>query len=328
MHTDSLPLATQGLLRDCATHCPDLDGFLLVGGTALSLQAAHRLSEDLDFAWPEKKLDRAKVRAVLDVLSALGKTVVYNNPPDKVEEAINDGIDLDDYQQDYMVGGVKLTFFAFGDYDRDRQLIRTGLADSRQIGHVAVADIPTLFATKCIVLTDRIKSRDLFDLWWMTHRSGLAMSTQSIFETVQQYRPHLPYEHVRHRLLDWQIPATDESFDKLVAEPITIESLRGSFRSDVDQLEENMAISLKDGLTLFPSLANQWNARPAIGPQFGEIKAISDQEIIQHVGQGRHVGWDRSKLTGDVDVLEIGSEVEISKDGVVRTGRVSPSLGI
>lgn len=123
-----------------------------------------------------------------------------------------------------------------------------GLIDSAQVGYVAVANLPMLFVSKCIALTDRIKSRDLFDLWWMTHKAALPLTTQSIFETIQQYRPHFPYEHVRHRLLDWKIPETDESFDMLVVEPITVETIRDSFRNDVNKLEMEIAAKVKSEL--------------------------------------------------------------------------------
>jgi hypothetical protein len=245
MHIESLPAKTAALLDTIAQQCPDIAAFLLVGGTAISLQAAHRISEDLDFAFAGKKLNRADIKSVLNHLAALGKSVVYNNPPEAVEEAINDGIDLDDYQQDYLVDGVKLSFFAFGDYDIDRDLIRGALLAPARIGHVNVADLHTLFDTKCIVLTERVKSRDLFDLWWLTHQNGDLFSTQDIFETVQKYRPWMQYEHIRHRLLDWKIPATDESFAALISEPVTVDSIRAVFRAEVNALEASMAEAMQ-----------------------------------------------------------------------------------
>lgn len=62
-------------------------------------------------------------------------------------------------------------------------------------------------------------------------------------------------------------------------------------------------------------LAAQWNATPATGTHSGMIKAMSDTEVIQSTGQGRHVVWERAKLTG-VPVA-VGQKVEISRAGVV-----------
>lgn len=36
-------------------------------------------------------------------------------------------------------------------------------------------------------------------------------------------------------------------------------------------------------------LAEQWNAKAAVGPQTGMIATISDAEVIQHIGQSRYV---------------------------------------
>ena len=244
MHINSLPDATRSLLLSISQHCDGIDEFLLIGGTALALQIAHRLSEDLDFAFPEKKLDRTKIRLITEQLQKLGKVVIYNNPPEAIEDAVNHGIEIEDYHQDYLVDDVKLTFFAFGDYDLDRELIRGGLVASSKLRFVNVADSQTLFDSKCIALTDRIKSRDLYDLWWLTRDGSTCGSTQSIFETIQKYRPSLQYEHVRHRLLDWKIGATDESFAPLINHSVTVESIRNDFRAEVNALESRMAAAL------------------------------------------------------------------------------------
>lgn len=244
MHIDSLPEASRSLLLTISEHCADIGAYLLVGGTALTLQIAHRLSEDLDFALPERKLDRAIIKAIARQLQVLGKVLVYNNRVEDIENAIEHGIDLDDYQQNYLVDDVKLTFFAYGDDETDRELIRQSLLNPSKLGFVNVADAQTIFTTKCICLTDRVKSRDLYDLWRLTRAGSSIGSTQSIFETIQRYRPTLPYEHVRHRLLDWKIGATDELFASLIDDGATIESIRDDFRKEVCDLELRMASAI------------------------------------------------------------------------------------
>lgn len=63
------------------------------------------------------------------------------------------------------------------------------------------------------------------------------------------------------------------------------------------------------------SLSKEWGATPATGARGGTIKAVSDTEVIQHVGQGRHVVWPRTKLSGLP--VDTGKYVEISGSGVV-----------
>lgn len=63
-------------------------------------------------------------------------------------------------------------------------------------------------------------------------------------------------------------------------------------------------------------LVKQWNAVPATEAHSGMIKAISDEIVIQHIGQGRHVAWETTTLTGSA--IEVGKFVQISADGQVQ----------
>lgn len=73
-------------------------------------------------------------------------------------------------------------------------------------------------------------------------------------------------------------------------------------------------------------LSLHYNATSAVGPHEGVIKAVNENEVFQHVGQGRHVVWDRVALSGCLPV--VGKNMMISKDGVVKVSIDSPSLGI
>lgn len=62
-------------------------------------------------------------------------------------------------------------------------------------------------------------------------------------------------------------------------------------------------------------LAQEWKAVPPTGRQSGTVEAMSETEVIQHVGRDKYVVWDRRRLSGAE--LEIGQHVEISADGNV-----------
>jgi len=64
------------------------------------------------------------------------------------------------------------------------------------------------------------------------------------------------------------------------------------------------------------SLASQFDAVRAYGTHTGTIAAISEAEVIQHIGRGRHVVWDRAALAGVA--LKVGSNVTIERGGRVR----------
>ncbi|MEX1166324.1 MAG: nucleotidyl transferase AbiEii/AbiGii toxin family protein [Hydrogenophaga sp.] len=46
------------------TDCPPLRGFVLVGGTALTMHFGHRVSEDLDFMWSDKRLPETRIKGL------------------------------------------------------------------------------------------------------------------------------------------------------------------------------------------------------------------------------------------------------------------------
>lgn len=72
------------------------------------------------------------------------------------------------------------------------------------------------------------------------------------------------------------------------------------------------------------SLAQQWKASPGKTQEVGRIVAMSDSEVIQDAGRGRHVSWDRSALQDSQ--LKVGESVTIWSSGEV--SRRQPSKGL
>ena len=220
---------------------PEISKFILVGGTALSLQVNHRLSEDLDFASLDEKLDRPAIKNIVFSLKKEGYEILETTPISAIEEFANEGLDLDDFHQDYLINGVKVTFFKFGDNREEREAVaQSGLSHH---GSIRVLDADGLFITKCLALAERIKSRDIFDLWWFVNSGG--RNVEDIFRTIRKFRPHIDYDHIRYRLLDWPIAKTDEGFESLVSGTQTIESIRSNLRDLVGKLEEDQAKSIR-----------------------------------------------------------------------------------
>src|SRR5688572_3287768 len=110
MHLEQLPAPTAALFRRISERCPEIEQFLLVGGTALSLVAQHRLSEDLDFAAAGPKLDRNVIKSIVSKLQSLGSDTRLNTARDARDSAANEGIDLEYYHQDWLIDNVKVTF--------------------------------------------------------------------------------------------------------------------------------------------------------------------------------------------------------------------------
>jgi len=195
-----------------------LDQFLLVGGTALSIYLEHRLSEDLDFATAQRALPKDKISDLLDRLSNEGSEIVDILPLAARHEAINEGIDIEDYQQDWSVDGVKLTFFAL-QKDNGREKLAE---DPGKQWHekLRLASLNTLFVTKSLVLADRHAIRDNFDMKTMLELEQF--SYEDLIEAYRIYRPGTSLDFPKKRLLSTDYPLTDPGLLGLLEEDETV----------------------------------------------------------------------------------------------------------
>jgi len=95
MDTSKLAPDTARVWRQLSGH-PLLRGFVLIGGTALTMHIGHRVSENLDFAFtqPLGHLPKPQIRALIDDLAQHGLSMVLNQHPLDVEEFSESGLDL------------------------------------------------------------------------------------------------------------------------------------------------------------------------------------------------------------------------------------------
>ena len=170
---------------------PRLAGFTLVGGTALALQIGHRISEDLDFNIFGQKLSIRAIDALLDELAAGGATIEsLITSEKKLGFKINTSENLDDYIQDYLIDGAKVTFHSRNEGDRPKAQIdflksAPKVAVSKR-GFDVLA-VEGLFVMKSIVIYDRVKSRDIYDLMVLTRDHGYTL--EDIFAAIDAYQP-------------------------------------------------------------------------------------------------------------------------------------------
>jgi len=74
------------------------------------------------------------------------------------------------------------------------------------------------------------------------------------------------------------------------------------------------------------SLSIQWNAQPGKGQEIGRIVAMSDAEVIQDAGRGRHVAWTSKGL--QEQALEVGEQVTINDKGEVKRQSLDKGQGL
>lgn len=121
--------------------------FVLVGGTALSLQIATRLSENLDFmCWRKNKKEKLEIdiAGIRRELQATGKLESFDI--------------LDINHVEAILGGVKLSFYANPNLSPVKELIPL-------INNMKSADKTSIGAMKMEVLMRRSKFRDYYDIY-------------------------------------------------------------------------------------------------------------------------------------------------------------------
>lgn len=121
--------------------------YLLVGGTALSLQIGTRQSEDLDFMkWHTSKAERMEVSwfQIEKELSTIGE----------IEH--KDILDIDHVE--YRMAGVKFSFYACPKYSPVSQPVN-------YLNYIKLADVKSIGAMKMEVMLRRSNFRDYYDIY-------------------------------------------------------------------------------------------------------------------------------------------------------------------
>ena len=161
LRLDALPAATRRLFELISeAGGPELEAFTLVGGTAIALHLGHRMSVDLGCAPDARALPREAIRMIMARLQQRGVAVSKHQGPAEVtarDEFINAGMDLDDFQQNFVADGVKVTFFSPDD--------ETSIQRSHQQGRLHVAGPSALSEMKALLLQHRATARDLVDIY-------------------------------------------------------------------------------------------------------------------------------------------------------------------
>jgi hypothetical protein len=135
---------TEKVLRQLAV-LPILQDFTFVGGSALAVYLGHRLSEDIDlFTW-QTNLQALQIQNTLQ-----------NSDFEQIRV-----VNLSPQQADFVVDGVKVTFFANGWQELEN---RKHLFDN-----LFIAELATLAVMKVNTLFLRAKYRDYYDLYTLNN---------------------------------------------------------------------------------------------------------------------------------------------------------------
>lgn len=215
-----------------------MHGFVLIGGTAMSIQVRHRLSEDLDFWFPGSEMSKQRVAAVLLELEAKDFEHEMVTPAWKISQSKINGIDLLSKSQDHVIGGVKVTFFARDDapYANFAKMPRIEDASTFTVAHEE-----TIFKMKSWLISQRVRSRDLFDLMTFVQRGW---SVGNILDAGTQADPLFQVEYAKD-VLTGNVPvdAEDEGFDSIGVK-LSIDDIHQFFLDEVNRYEVEIAASI------------------------------------------------------------------------------------
>lgn len=243
MQFESLPQATRDLFH-YAAGCPELAPFTLVGGTALALQTGHRLSLDLDFATFDETLPRPAIQQWVNRLRDEGvPTANITSPSAASTFRINTGKSLEAYAQDYEIAGVKVTFFAHARTAAQRQWYQQAdrlLSTERSFSILGLDGLKT---AKTLVLADRIRSRDLYDLMILIRDHGLTLSKMA--ELVRTLGHNNDFERYSAAMTG-ELPLDQE--DEGLTGPKVTETMQDVYEflgSHVDQWQLRQALAAK-----------------------------------------------------------------------------------
>jgi len=221
-----------------------LKDYTLIGGTALSIQINHRLSEDIDFCkWKTTKSEIPVVNRfqIQNELSTLGieKTNI-----------------LDEFHVDYTVNGVRVTFFCNSMYKKPAQLQTTKL-----INNIKLPDINSIGIMKLEVMKNRSKLRDYYDIYAILKAGG---DFNRILDGFLQYTRH----HYRSRdVLSLLADAKRFNSEK------NIDHLLPKYRVTPNEISE----------FLFPFIENYRNFKTEAKEEKKRNKAFAENEIKEEL---------------------------------------------
>lgn len=222
--------------------CPAMRGFVLVGGTALTMHLGHRISEDLDFMWPASRLPEGRVAGLHRWLDERDIPLAANDSAAAIEEFNESGLSLLDYQRNYIAAEtVKLTLVA---PEREVRHFLGAATDAA----LRVASVEEIFRLKCLACADRSKSRDWLDLYVMLER-GIAQPIE-ILRTFEAAGVPAKFDIAMMRLCHASPNADDEGYESLLDSPPSLKQIGEYFTAVRDQIEiqaarERMTLATK-----------------------------------------------------------------------------------
>jgi hypothetical protein len=229
-----------GAILNILSRAPELQGFTLIGGTALALQIGHRVSLDFDFARFGGLLPGTSIDQLMARLKREGHHVqMITSPADIAAFKINNAMNLLDYARDYVIDSIKLTFFVHGKTEQQQAFYRSTPKQREPEMSFDLLGIEGLKVAKTLVLADRVRSRDLYDLYVLMRDHGYSMDR--LVAVVRELGTVDDPEYYK-TIMRGEIPldSEDEGLEAVDLEAGS-EQMFGYFNTAIDEYETRLA---------------------------------------------------------------------------------------
>lgn len=227
-------------LFDVLARAPEIEGLTLIGGTALALQLGHRISLDFDFAQFGGSLPGFAIDQLISRLKREGHQAQIITSSAQISQfKINHGMNLLDRARDYVIDGVKVTFFVHGKNKEQEEFYQSTKKVREAEMSFDILGIEGLKVAKTLVLADRVRSRDLYDLYILMRDQNYTL--EALFTTVKTLGTIDDPEHYK-AIMRGEIPLDDDDEGLEAVELINSgEQMYEYFNHEINECEIKVA---------------------------------------------------------------------------------------
>jgi predicted nucleotidyltransferase component of viral defense system len=199
---------------------------ILIGGTALAYHLSHRESFDLDICFPfSDKLPE------LDFLENFEEVIPLEFEQGIIDTAINEGGDINEVMKRYIIDGVKVDFLINPSSNiYESEILKDD--NKHTLEHLRIASIESIFKLKSLLLLDRNKIRDLYDMVYLMKECGY--TGKDFIDTIMHYRiTYLPKQLVQLIEVKEEDPFDIEGIEKPTMDIVTYQELKSYFLKEI-----------------------------------------------------------------------------------------------
>jgi len=200
---------------------------ILIGGTALAYHLSHRESFDLDICFPfSDKLPE------LDFLETFEEVISLEFDQGIIDTAINEGGDINDVMKRYIIDGVKVDFIINPSSNiYESEILKNDTKHTLE--HLRIASIESIFKLKSLLLLDRNKIRDLYDMVYLIKECGF--TGKDFLDTIMHYRiTYLPNHIIQLIEAKDEDPFDIEGIEKPTMAIVSYQDLKSYFLEEID----------------------------------------------------------------------------------------------